>query len=103
MTYRNKALTRSARVKPCLGRFPKVCVGGTDTTVWAHSNLAIPGHGLGEKAHDCFGAYLCYGCHAWLDAGSADRSTRQEWMRRAMDRTWLFLFETGVVSVVCPD
>lgn len=59
--YRNKKLTESARNEPC------VCHGREGTTVWAHSNKMRHGKGRGLKAHDLFGAYLCFESHTDFD------------------------------------
>lgn len=59
--YRNKKLTQSARDEAC------VCHGRVGTTVWAHSNKQRHGKGTGIKAHDLFGAYLCFESHTDLD------------------------------------
>lgn len=48
-------------------QLPGVCRGGTETTVWAHSNRYLDGKGRGIKAHDHNGAYACYWCHAVYD------------------------------------
>lgn len=65
--YRNKKLTDSARHEAC------ICHGRTDTTVWAHSNLMRHGKGRGLKAHDLFGAYLCFESHHDFDTMSNEK------------------------------
>jgi hypothetical protein len=62
--YRNRKLTESARHEACVS-----CGANDGTVVWAHSNSQKHGKGIGIKAHDLFGAYLCYRCHADYDAG----------------------------------
>ena len=60
-------ITEFARGQECLLRLPGVCRGGTDSTVWAHSNRYADGKGLGKKADDRNGAPACYWCHAVYD------------------------------------
>ncbi len=61
------AITESANGRECLLLLPGVCRGGTETTVWAHSNSYKDGKGRSLKAHDHCGAYACYWCHAVYD------------------------------------
>jgi len=56
--HRSKKLTQSAQYEPCVR-----CGADDNTTVWAHSNAGRHGKGMGIKAHDIFGRYLCYRCH----------------------------------------
>jgi hypothetical protein len=60
-------ITRSAQGEDCTLRIPRVCNYDTATTVWAHSNRAKDGKGLGLKANDEAGAYACYSCHCVYD------------------------------------
>lgn len=60
-------ITDSARGMECQMLLPGICVGGTETTVWAHSNSYSDGKGRSLKAHDHCGAYACYQCHAVYD------------------------------------
>lgn len=60
--YRNKKLTQSAKHESCVS-----CGADDGTIVWAHSNFSRHGKGMGIKAHDLFGAYLCHNCHANYD------------------------------------
>ena len=60
-------ITESAEGEECLLRLPLVCRGGTETTVWAHSNRAEDGKGAGLKANDRCGTYACYFCHMVYD------------------------------------
>lgn len=63
--YRNKKLTQSAKNESCVS-----CGADDGTIVWAHSNSQRHGKGMGMKAHDLFGAYLCHRCHTEYDSGS---------------------------------
>jgi hypothetical protein len=74
------------------------------TTVAAHSNSAIHGHGRGIKSHDCFVAFLCFTCHRYLDQGWATQGTnareeKLEFFRRAMEKTFLTLWREGKINV----
>lgn len=62
--YRNKKLRDSAKYESCVS-----CGADDSTIVWAHSNSSRHGKGMGIKAHDLFGAYLCHRCHADYDSG----------------------------------
>jgi hypothetical protein len=64
MNYRNKKLTKSAKHESCVS-----CGANDSTIVWAHSNSQKHGKGMGMKAHDLFGAYLCHKCHTNYDSG----------------------------------
>jgi hypothetical protein len=65
--YRNKKLTQSAKHEACVS-----CGADDGTIVWAHSNSSRHGKGMGIKAHDLFGAYLCHKCHSVFDNGSGE-------------------------------
>jgi hypothetical protein len=77
--------------------------------VAAHSNKAIHGKGMGQKAHDCFVAFLCRECHDWLDgrsgysvdpSGRWEAAEKSEMFDRAMHRTWLWLWSNDRLAVV---
>lgn len=56
--------------------------GGPDAGVtWAHSNQAIHGKGLSEKASDVYVAAMCTACHAELDHG-------KNWPQDVKVRVW---------------
>lgn len=92
------ALTRAVRGFPCTLRVPDVCIGGTDTTVWCHSNDQLHGKGVGLKSHDCFGAAGCAACHKWID--STRDPERWEIMNRGRDETLYLLFKEGKLKVI---
>ncbi len=100
MTYRNKKILDASRGEPCTMRGPN-CNGDSATTVAAHSNLLSDGKGMRIKAHDCFVAFLCSGCHDWYDGrktSSYSADAKQDWFNTAMKRTWLRLLELGVLK-----
>lgn len=74
--YHDQAMLDACRGEPCYLSIPGVCVGGTETTVPAHSNQARHGKGMGIKAKDEYSVPACYACHTEIDQGSA--FTREE-------------------------
>lgn len=96
MTHRDKKLTELARDQSC------VACGVLDgTVVWAHSNLSEHGKGMGHKAHDCMGMFLCYRCHGKLDQGKElSKEDRRELIYRWICLTHIRLWATGMVRVV---
>lgn len=62
MNYRSKALRDSANGEACVS-----CGAQDGTVVWAHSNQQAHGKGLGIKASDLLGLYLCVACHRSCD------------------------------------
>ncbi len=101
MTYRNSKILAAARGEQCTMNGP-CCNRDPATTVAAHSNLLSDGKGMRFKAHDCFVAFLCSGCHDWYDgrtkAGQLAPHSRQDMFHSAMKRTWLRLLELGVLK-----
>ena len=75
--YRSPALLEMARGRPCLLLVPGVSNHRTDTTVAAHSNLAIHGKAGARKADDCYSVWACAACHAWLDQGPAPADAKE--------------------------
>lgn len=69
-------IRKSAKGENCTMRIPNVCNGNRDTVVWAHSNRAEDGKGMGMKARDEEGCYACVACHSWLDGGYAGHMPR---------------------------
>lgn len=68
-TGHNKAYLTACCGEPCRLLIPGVCIGGTDTTVPAHSNQSRHGKGMGLKARDEFTVPACHACHAEIDQG----------------------------------
>lgn len=94
MNYRNPKLRALAKDMPCV-----LCHRQDGTTVWAHSNDSRHGKGTGLKAHDVFGAALCFECHTALDSGAGLRATKRDIFQEAMEKTWLYLWREGLVQV----
>lgn len=104
MMIRSRKILDSAKGAPCALRFPGICQGGTETTVWAHLNGARYGKGAGVKAHDILGAPACFRCHAYLDVGHGTRplistETLLECVLGAVTETWVQLIVAGIVTV----
>jgi Putative nuclease YbcO len=87
---RSKAITQSAKGESCA-----LCGRNKGTTVFAHSNMHCHGKGRGLKAHDLFGAYLCYECHTAYDTGMVGNNM----FAVAMAETQLRLVEKGIVTI----
>jgi len=95
MNYRNKKLTQSAKHESCVS-----CGANDGTIVWAHSNSQRHGKGMGIKAHDLFGCYLCFKCHSDYDANKNILSfmanqERQDWFVRMWERSMIIACEKG--------
>lgn len=87
MNWRSKKLTQSAKHESCVS-----CGADDGTIVWAHSNQQTHGKGMGIKAHDLFGAYLCQRCHDAYDGrsdGAIDWINKQEWFLRQWERSMI--------------
>lgn len=70
---RSQKIIGAARGAPCSARFPGICNGNAETTVWCHLNGAKFGKGAGVKAHDVLGFDGCSSCHAYYDVGHGTR------------------------------
>jgi hypothetical protein len=96
MNWRSKKLTQSAKHESCVA-----CGADDGTIVWAHSNEQAHGKGMGIKAHDLFGAYLCNRCHTQYDqaqpmfAYPGHQVTRREWFRGMWERSMIRACEKG--------
>jgi hypothetical protein len=72
MMYRNKKLRDSAKFESCVS-----CGVSDGTIVWCHINSQKHGKGMGIKAHDLFGIFICTKCHDWFDRGSENANYPQ--------------------------
>lgn len=96
---RSRALRDSARGAPCMLEFP-CCNHDPETTVWAHWRDET--FGRGRKAHDTSGFPACSACHSWLDVGWAGKmsvSLIRAYVIRALQRTFVWLLEQGVIAL----
>lgn len=66
----DKAMLTACRGEWCYLRIPGVCIGGTETTVPAHSNESAHGKGMGLKAADVYTVPACFACHSEIDQGN---------------------------------
>lgn len=95
--FRSRKLLDLARGESCVN-----CGAEDGTIVAAHSNLPEHGKGQSLKSHDCYVAFLCVKCHAWLDQGrgmdptdvySCTRRDKAMMFTRCMDKTTLRLWQ----------
>ena len=103
-TIRSRKVLNSARGQTCTARFPGICNGDPETTVWAHLNGAAFGKGMGIKAHDVLGFHSCSECHRYLDTGHGTKPilSDAELLRcliGAVTETWVRLINAGIVIV----
>ncbi len=70
--FRSKALRDSANGESCVA-----CGRQDGTVVWAHSNEQSHGKGIGIKAHDLLGNYLCAWCHTLYDHDLSREDARE--------------------------
>jgi hypothetical protein len=101
---RSQKVLRSAKGQPCSARFPGICNGNPETTVWAHLNGGAFGKGMGMKAHDVLGFHACFACHNYLDTGHGTRpilsnDTLLECVLSAVCETYVRLIVAGIVIV----
>lgn len=93
---RSNAIRKAAEGEACT--WP-----GCDSThgvVLAHSNMSIHGKGMRQKAHDCFGAFLCQHHHWLYDEDDRMSAADKEWhFMRAMSKTWVRLIEKGIITI----
>ena len=104
MMIRSQKVLRSAKGQPCAFRFPGICQGGTETTVWAHLNGGRFGKGMGIKAHDILGFHACFACHTYYDTGHGTKPLMSDaellWaVLGAVTETWVRLIAAGIVLV----
>lgn len=93
--HRDKKLTKLAYGQSCVN-----CGAQDGTVVWAHSNLGEHGKGMGIKAHDCMGMFLCSICHHQLDQGFLwTKQEKRELTYHLICKTHMRLWEEGLVKV----
>jgi hypothetical protein len=101
---RSAKVLRHAKGQQCTARFPGICNGNPETTVFCHLNGAAFGKGMGIKAHDVLGFFGCSDCHAYYDTGHGtkawlDDATLMECLLEAVCQTWVTLISDGIVIV----
>lgn len=96
MNHRSKKLTQLARDEECVN-----CGAQDGTVVWCHSNLSEHGKGMGIKAHDCMGMFLCSICHHQLDQGFMwSKEEKRERIFKWICQTHIRLWKNGKVGVL---
>jgi hypothetical protein len=101
---RSRKVLDSARGQPCSARFPGICNGNPETTVWAHLNGHAFGKGAGIKAHDILGFHACSSCHFYYDVGHGTHPILRDdelimLVLRGVCDTWVRLIRMGIVIV----
>lgn len=101
---RSTKILKSARGQSCTARFPDICTGSAETTVWCHLNGAAFGKGMGIKAHDVLGFYGCSACHAYYDTGHGTNPVLSndallECILGAVCESYVRLIQSGLVVV----
>ena len=93
---RSDAIRRAAEGETCT--WPGC--DSTHGTVLAHSNMSVHGKAMKQKAHDCFGAFLCHGHHLLYDNETIMSAADKEWhFMRAMSKTWLRLITLDIITI----
>lgn len=101
---RSRKILAHAKGQPCHARFPGICNGDTEKTVFCHLNGAAFGKGMGVKAHDVLGFFGCSSCHDYYDVTHGtkawlDDATLLECVLEAVCQTWVTLIRDGIVVV----
>lgn len=101
---RSRKVIASAKGAPCSVRFPGICNGNAETTVWCHLNGHAFGKGAGIKAHDVLGFAGCSECHNYYDVGHGtnpliSNDTLLECVLSAVCESYVRLIVSGVVIV----
>ena len=87
---RSKAIRNAAKGEACT-----VCCERDETVVFAHLNESWAGKGMGIKADDLAGVFLCAKCHDEYDNGDG---ISYKAIARAMYRTWRRLWDRGIIG-----
>lgn len=99
--YRNPKLLKAANGQECSVQVPGVCIGGTETTVPAHSPFGEDGKGAGQKADDCFTADACMACHDYIDGRGGYNATEEDkqfYFHRGLKRTLRNRLDRGILK-----
>lgn len=94
---RSRKITQHARGQSCQINFENVCNHNQETTVFAHLNGH--GKGLGMKAPDYAGFFACSACHERYDQKPHEIANLDEYLLRAVLRTWAILIADGIIDV----
>lgn len=99
--YRNPKLLKAANGQECSIQVPGVCIGGTETTVAAHSPFGEDGKSMGQKADDIFTADACMACHDYIDGRGGHSATavdREYYFHRGLKRTLRNRIDRGILK-----
>ena len=91
---RSKAITQAASGEACT-----ICGIEDGTTVFAHLNEPWAGKGMGIKADDIAGMFLCERHHGIYDGRIISSSPIHDWeITRAFYRTIRRLWDRGIIG-----
>ena len=96
----SKKIRAAARGQECTAQILGTCNGDNGTTILAH--FPHESHGMGIKATDFSGGFVCSGCHDAIDrrTHSAELEEHREWyLRRSTVRTFETLYELGMIII----
>jgi hypothetical protein len=96
----SKKVRDAARGQQCTLQIVGVCSYDTSTVVLAH--LPDESHGMGRKSDDISACFACDNCHSVIDGRVKhylEPADKENYMRRAMVRTWRKLVEMGVIKI----
>jgi len=94
--FRSKAITQAAKDEACT-----ICGRNDGTTVFCHLNESWAGKGMGQKADDCAGMFLCQHHHDVYDGRTFSFTVTFDdsiWFR-AYYRTIRRLLDRGILKV----
>lgn len=92
---RSKAIRQAANGEACA-----VCGTNDGTTVFCHLNESWAGKGMGQKADDFAGMFLCNVHHDIYDGRTISIQKIDAWIWwRAMYRTWRTLTDKGIIKI----
>ena len=93
---RSEAIRNSANGETCT--WPGC--GSSHGVVFAHSNMGVHGKGMGRKADDIFGAYMCHEHHIEYDSrGKHGATVLILLFMLAMSETWKRLVYKGIIKI----
>ena len=70
-----------------------------DLICLAHSNELADGRGAYHKSNDLYGAYLCHGCHQYVDVGhGVSKQEKREYHKKAWLSTIRWWIDNGFIK-----
>lgn len=64
----------------------------------AHSNELADGRGAYHKSNDLYGAYLCAGCHQYVDVTGETKEKKRAFHKKAWLATMRFWIDGGFIK-----